>query len=69
MQSVSAVLKNQKGKPIGLLCINLDISKSEEIHHFILDLIQSKVDNPDCLFKNDWREKMNVYVSIYLKKK
>src|SRR3990167_6647344 len=27
MKAVSALLKNQAGKPIGLLCINLDISK------------------------------------------
>lgn len=27
MKSVTAVLRNLRGKPIGLLCINLDISK------------------------------------------
>lgn len=68
MKSVSALLKNQAGKAIGLLCINLDISKWEQMHHFILDLIESKVEQPDCLFKNDWREKINVYVSTYLKR-
>lgn len=67
MKSVSALLKNQAGKAIGLLCINLDISKWEQMHHFILDLIGSKVEQPDCLFKNDWREKINVYVSTHLK--
>ena len=67
MKSVSALLKNQSGQAIGLLCINLDISKWEFIQHFILDLIQSKIEQPDCLFKNDWREKINIYVSMYLK--
>lgn len=67
MKSVSALLKNQAGKAIGLLCINLDISKWEQMHHFIIDFMQSKVEQPDCLFKNDWREKINVYVSTYLK--
>lgn len=69
IKSVSALLKNQAGKAIGLLCINLDISKWEQMHHFILDLMKSKVDQPDFLFKNDWREKINVYVSTYLKNK
>lgn len=68
MKAVSALLKNQAGKPIGLLCINLDISKWEQMHRFILDLIESKVEKPDILFKNDWRERINVYVSTYLKK-
>lgn len=67
MKSVSAVLRSRAGKPIGLLCINLDISKWEQMHSFILDLIQSKVEKPDFLFKNDWRERVNTYVSTYLK--
>ncbi|MBI5345982.1 MAG: PAS domain-containing protein [Chlamydiae bacterium] len=67
IKSVTAVLKNQAGKPIGLMCINLDISKWEEMHHFILDLIKPATEMPDFLFKNDWREKINIYVSTYLK--
>lgn len=66
MKSVSALLKNGAGKSIGLLCINLDISKWELMHQFIDDFIQSKVEKPDLLFNNDWREKINVYVSTYL---
>lgn len=69
MKSVSVVLKNKAEKPIGLLCINLDISKWEQIHQFILEIIESKVEKPDFLFKNDWRERINVYVSDYLKQK
>lgn len=67
MKSVTAVLKDQSAKPIGLLCINLDISKWEEMHRFILDLIKPATEKPDFLFKNDWREKINIYVSSYLK--
>src|SRR3990167_7426382 len=40
MKSVSALLKDGLGKPVGLLCINLDISKWEQMHQFILDLIE-----------------------------
>ncbi len=68
MKCVTAVLKDQKGKPAGLLCINLDISKWEELHYFILDLIKPAPESPDFLFKNDWRENINIYVSAYLKK-
>lgn len=67
MKSVTAVLRNQVGKPIGLLCINHDISKWEEMHHFILDMIKPATEMPEFLFKNDWREKINIYVSTYLK--
>lgn len=67
MKSVTAVIRSQEGKPIGLMCINLDISKWEEMHHFILDMIKPATEKPDYLFKNDWREKINLYVSSYLK--
>ncbi|HXF29333.1 MAG TPA: helix-turn-helix domain-containing protein, partial [Chlamydiales bacterium] len=66
------VIRNQARKPIGLMCINLDISQWEEMHSFILNLIEpitkKPVTNmPDFLFKNDWREKINIYVTTYLK--
>jgi len=67
MKSVSAVLRNKAGKAIGLFCINLDISKWEQMHDLIRGLIESKVQQPDFLFKSDWRERINVYVSSYLK--
>lgn len=67
MKSVTAVIRSQAGNPIGLMCINLDISKWEEMHHFILDMIKPATEMPDFLFKNDWREKINLYVSAYLK--
>lgn len=69
IKSVSSLLKNRAGKPIGLFCINLDVSKWEEMHHLILDLIESKIEKPAFLFQNDWREKINLYVSDYLKNK
>lgn len=67
IKSVTAVLRNPRSKAIGLLCINLDISKWEELHLFILDLIKPATEMPDFLFKNDWKEKINRYVSSYLK--
>ena len=67
MKSVSIVLKNRSKKPIGLLCINLDISQWMHMHQFILDFIESKIEKPDSLFKNDWREQINVFVTTYLK--
>lgn len=66
MKSVTAVLRNSRGKRIGFMCINLDISKWEEMQHFILGMIQPGIEKPEVLFKNDWREKINQYVTSYL---
>lgn len=67
IKSVSALLKNEKEETIGMLCINLDVSQWEKMQYFITDLLESKVEQSNCLFTDDWREKINTYVSIYLK--
>lgn len=70
MKSVTATLRDSKGMPIGLFCINLDLSKWEEMHQFILGWMGSldTREQPDVLFKNDWKEKINAFVADYLQK-
>lgn len=70
MKSTTATLKDKKSNPMGLLCINLDISKWEEFRRFLNEWssIPSLQNQPEILFKDDWREKINLYVSEYLKK-
>src|ERR1700733_11307817 len=67
IKSISSTLRDQKGKAIGLLCINLDLSKWEELHHFLGNWLNNVTrSQPSKLFKDDWREKINSYVSDYL---
>jgi len=70
MKSGTATIRDPKGKPIGLFCINLDLSKWQEVHQFILGWIEERgsEEKPDALFKDDWKEKINIFVSDYLKK-
>lgn len=70
MKSITMTLRDQNNHPFALMCINLDLSKWEEMHRIILDMIQPLADEtkPAFLFKEDWREKINVYVSDYLKR-
>lgn len=67
IKSISSTLRDQKGKAIGLLCINLDLSKWEELHQFLGNWLNNVTQfQPAELFKDDWREKINSYVSDYL---
>lgn len=70
IKSTSATLRDKKEKPIGLLCINLDVSRWEEFRHLLDQWLsnQNQHNQPEILFKDDWREKINLYVSEYLKK-
>lgn len=69
IKSTTATLRDKKGTPIGLLCINLDLSKWEELSCFLGEWVGniSQINQPKVLFKDDWREKINSYVSEYLK--
>lgn len=68
IKSISSVLRNSKGKAIGLLCINLDISKWEECYRFLESRLNNVTPQPPPaeLFKNDWQERINCYVSSFL---
>lgn len=67
IKSVSALLKDRQGKAIGLFCINLDISSFEALQHVLFDFIGSKLEKPDLLFKNDWKERVNTFITAHLK--
>lgn len=68
IKSISSTLRDSRGKAIGLLCINLNLSKWEEFYHFLGLWLNdhSESEKPSLLFKDDWREKINEYVSNYL---
>ncbi len=68
MRCVTATLRDRKGNPIGLLCINVDLSKWEDMQKFLQGFMEQigEITKPEALFKDDWREKINEYVFIYL---
>ncbi|MBA3815647.1 MAG: PAS domain-containing protein [Parachlamydiaceae bacterium] len=67
IKSISATLRDPEGKAIGLLCINLDLTKWAELHNFLGSWLTNMTQSqPEILFKDDWREKINCYVSDYL---
>lgn len=68
IKSISSTLRDSKGKPIGLFCLNVDVTKWQELHHFLGNWIQAAISQPEVLFKQDWREKINLYVTDYLEK-
>ncbi|MET3662705.1 helix-turn-helix transcriptional regulator [Aquamicrobium ahrensii] len=68
LRSVTAVLRNDASQPIGLLCINLDISAFEGAVAFIRQLIEfspAPVLHSD-LFKPEWKEVSGTILNAYL---
>ncbi|CNE69084.1 helix-turn-helix transcriptional regulator [Yersinia bercovieri] len=68
LRSISTVLRDDQGQPIGLLCINLDITVFESAKA-ALDMFLSGHQlqpQPDVLFQDDWQERINTYIHNWL---
>jgi D-arginine utilization repressor len=68
LKSVSAVIRDAGGTPIGLMCINHDV----EAFLGVLDQLITLVGTPvpmapvTALFSSDWRERINEHVGAFL---
>ncbi|MCE5317359.1 MAG: PAS domain-containing protein [Parachlamydia sp.] len=70
LKSTTATLRDDQGKPIGLLCINLDITMLTDLRQLIDRFVQPKQAKlPRELFEDDWREKISLFVHSYLEQK
>ncbi|MBS0604589.1 MAG: PAS domain-containing protein [Verrucomicrobia bacterium] len=69
LKSVTSTLRDAKGKPIGLLCFNLDISKWEEFSRLFEHFVAAPKELPKELFLEDWKEKISLYIATKLKTK
>ncbi|MGE6781401.1 helix-turn-helix transcriptional regulator [Ensifer adhaerens] len=64
IKAISAVLRNETGKAVGVLCINADVSDFHAALRTLNALVRVPVnaDKPESLFKEDWHERVNEYV-------
>ena len=60
--SVSVVLRNAKGIPRGLLCINVDRSPLDGMIDLLVRFVAPVQDRPPELFERDWREQILLVV-------
>ncbi|MGY6126732.1 helix-turn-helix transcriptional regulator (plasmid) [Paraburkholderia strydomiana] len=68
VRSITAVLRDPTGKPVGLLCINFDVSVFDGMAALAATFLKSSViiDEPVILFQRDWKEKANKVLDDFL---
>ncbi len=69
MRSVSVVIRDDVGVPLGVVCINLSIAVFEQARA-ALDLFVTGVrvmPQPDLLFRDDWQERINTFLHGWLR--
>ncbi len=66
LKSVSAVLSDEFGEKIGLLCINFDTSLIETSIRSLASFLEGTTPRPAMLFKSDFREEINLSIREFL---
>lgn len=67
LKSVSAVLRDQDNRAIGVLCINLDVTHLQTAIELLTTLtrVPAGTGQPAMLFQEDWHERINQYVHAW----
>lgn len=66
---VSITIRDTNGKPIGLMCINLDTSVFDNMSQKLYELLavaRKEAQNPIEQYTEDWRARVNECISNYL---
>ncbi|QWT19693.1 PAS domain-containing protein [Bacillus sp. NP157] len=68
LKSVTAVLRDGRGRATGLMCINLDVSMFASMQGVLKDFLRfgDEAPRPAALFREDWREDVNEQVGQFL---
>ena len=69
IRSITSVLKDDKGNPSGLMCINLDFSILESSLSIVKEFFHptNEEPRPEILFRNEWQELVFSAIRCYLK--
>ena len=68
IRSVSVVARDQRRHPIGMICINADLSVYDRARA-ALDLLldgSRVLPQPEKLFRDDWQERINTFLQTWL---
>ncbi len=68
LKYVSVKLRDDEGRAIGLMCINLDLSVFADFKQSMLPLLATLEDSSqlDSLFDDDWQERITTFVNEHL---
>jgi predicted transcriptional regulator YheO len=67
LKSVTAVLQDDHGQALGLLCINMDVSHFEAAARLLSAFTGVAAPRPPSLFAGDWREEINTALHDWLR--
>lgn len=68
IRSVTSVLRDAKGRSVALLCINFNFEVMDRVIQSLEAMfpMESVVPHPEMLFRQDWRERVNLVIRDFL---
>lgn len=66
LKSITAALRDAKGKRIGLMCINMDVSQFDQAVKLLSAFTSVAEKRPEAMFRQDWREQINLMIRAFL---
>ena len=69
LKSITAALRDAKGKRIGILCINLDVSQFDQAAKLLAAFTGIAEPRPEAMFRQDWREQINLMIRAFLERR
>src|SRR5688572_17915696 len=69
LKSITAALRDDKGKRIGLMCVNMDVSQFDQAIKLLSAFAAPSEPRPEAMFRQDWREHINLVIRAFLEQK
>ena len=75
IRSITAVLRNEAAKPLGILCINLDFSTLESAFDSALVVLNGLIHPPgseappEVIFREEWQEQIKLEIRAFCREK
>ena len=75
IRSITAVLRNEAAKPIGILCINLDFSSLETAFDSAFEALNGLIRppnieaRPEVIFREEWQERIKLEIRAFRREK
>lgn len=69
LKSVSAALRDESGRRVGLLCINFDVAIFDQAVDLLRAFAAADRPRPEPVFAQDWREQINLGIRAFLQER
>lgn len=69
LKSISAILKDEAGRRIGLLCVNFDLAVFDRAVDLLNAFTRADQPRPEPIFAQDWREQINLGIRAFLQER